>query len=93
MVLPTSDIRLSFVGDDGVNERICTLGSQSQCPAVMVEEIPQDNSGRSFHIKVPNDHDFYFWCSEKSKLLGIELLAKVCILHDEYRAILMSFML
>ncbi|KAF3433520.1 hypothetical protein FNV43_RR24622 [Rhamnella rubrinervis] len=76
-VLPTSDLRLSFIGDDGVNERICTLSSKSQCSSVAVNEIPEDDSGRSFLIKAPDGKDSYFWCSEKSKLLGIELLAKM----------------
>lgn len=79
-VLPTSDLRLSFVGDDGANERLYTLSSRSQCSAVTINEIPEDDSGRSFLIKVPDGQVFYFWCSEKSKLLGIELLAKVCLL-------------
>lgn len=76
-MLPTSDLRLSFVGDDGHTERLFILSSKSQCSAVTIEEIAADNSGRSFLIKAPDDQAFYFWCSEKSKLLGIELLAKV----------------
>lgn len=76
-LLPTSDLRLSFVGDDGNTERLFTLRSKAQCPAVAVDEIPADGSGRSFHIKISDGRVFYFWCSEKSKLLGIELLAKV----------------
>lgn len=76
-VLPTSDLRLSFIGDDGQTERLFTGSSNSQCAAVAVDEIPADNSGRSFVIKVPGGRVFYFWFSEKSKLLGIDLLAKV----------------
>ncbi|KAG2730446.1 hypothetical protein I3843_01G286900 [Carya illinoinensis] len=75
-VLPTSDLRLSFTGDDGLTERLFTI-SKSQCASVEVDEIPADNSGRSFHIKIPEGQVFYFWCSEKSKLLGMELLAKM----------------
>ncbi|XP_062154613.1 uncharacterized protein LOC133862760 isoform X2 [Alnus glutinosa] len=76
-ILPTSDLRLSFIGDDGRTERLFTLGSKSQCAAVAVDEIPADNSGRSFLIKIPDGQVFYFWCSEKSRLLGIELLVKM----------------
>ena len=76
-VLPTSDFRLSFGGDDGNTERLFILSSKSQCSSMIIEEIAADNSGRSFLIKVPDGQTFYFWCSEKSKLLGIELLSKV----------------
>ncbi|KAJ8764090.1 hypothetical protein K2173_004991 [Erythroxylum novogranatense] len=74
-VLPSSDLRLSFIGDDGNAERLFTLSSE--CTAVEVDEIPADRSGRSFHIKATDNREFYFWCSEKSKLLGLELLAKM----------------
>ncbi|KAM1162421.1 hypothetical protein ACFX2B_001395 [Malus domestica] len=76
-VLPTSNLRLSFVGDDGRIDRLCTLHNKSECSAVEVNEIPADNSGRSFLIKIPDDRIFYFWCSETSRLLGIELLLKM----------------
>ncbi|XP_057476250.1 uncharacterized protein LOC130764174 [Actinidia eriantha] len=76
-LLPTSDLRISFIGDDGHTERLLTLSSDSQSSAVAVEEIPADKSGRSFLIKIPDGEVFYFWCSEKSKLLGDELLAKI----------------
>ncbi|OIW02712.1 hypothetical protein TanjilG_29488 [Lupinus angustifolius] len=77
ILLPSSDIRISFIGDDGEVERLFTLTSKSQCAAVVVDEIPTDNSGRSFLVRTPDRKTFYFWCSEKSKLLGIELLAKM----------------
>ena len=76
-LLPTSEMRIAFIGDDGYTERLSTLSSISQCSAVAIEEIPADNSGRSFLIKIPDCEVLYFWCSEKSKLLGIELLAKM----------------
>lgn len=79
-LLPTSEMRIAFIGDDGYTERLSTLSSISQCSAVAIEEIPADNSGRSFLIKIPDCEVLYFWCSEKSKLLGIELLAKVNLL-------------
>lgn len=57
----------------------------------MIEGISADNCGRSFMIRVPtSDEPFYFWCSEKSKLLGNELLDKVgivfCELHTNVSA-------
>ncbi|KAL5734570.1 hypothetical protein ACOSP7_032431 [Xanthoceras sorbifolium] len=76
-VLPTSDLRLSFIGDDGHTERLFTFSSKFQCSAIVIEVIPTDNSGRSFLIKIPDDRVLYFWCSEKSKLLGIELISKM----------------
>ncbi|KAF5738472.1 hypothetical protein HS088_TW13G01371 [Tripterygium wilfordii] len=74
---PTSDLRLSFIGDDGQMERLFSLSNKSQSSAVVVEEIAADSSGRSFQIRISDSRVFYFWCSEKSKLLGIELLAKM----------------
>ncbi|TKY56835.1 hypothetical protein E2542_SST21281 [Spatholobus suberectus] len=79
VLLPSSDLRLSFIGDDGKTHRLFTLTSKSQCSAVVVDEIPTDSSGRSFHVRTPDSRTFYFWCSEKSKLLGIELLGKVIL--------------
>ncbi|CAI0443520.1 unnamed protein product [Linum tenue] len=76
-VLPTSYLRLSFIGDDGSTERIFTLSGESHASAILVEEIPADSSGRSFQIKVAGGTDFYYWCAEKSKLLGVELIAKM----------------
>lgn len=80
-VLPTSDLRLSFIGDDGHTDRLFTLNSKFQCSAVEVSEIPADNSGRSFVIKIPGGRVFHFWCSEMSKLLGIELIGKVRMIY------------
>ncbi|GLT43772.1 hypothetical protein SLA2020_177030 [Shorea laevis] len=77
MLLPTSDLRLLFIADDGQTERLFTLSSKSQCATVAIDDIPADGSGRSFLVKVPDGQVFYYWCSEKSKLLGIELLLKM----------------
>ena len=76
-LLPTSDLRLSFIGDDGQIERLFTFSGKPQCAAVYINEIPADNSGRSFFVKIADGKVFYYWCSEKAKLLGIELLSKV----------------
>ncbi|KAF5208105.1 flocculation protein [Thalictrum thalictroides] len=75
-LLPSSYLRISFTGDDGFSERLATLGSNCKTSSVMIEEIPADSSGRSFLLKLPSSQ-VYFWCSEKSKLLGNELLAKM----------------
>ncbi|XP_022745903.1 uncharacterized protein LOC111296110 isoform X2 [Durio zibethinus] len=76
-LLPASDLRLSFVGDDGQIERLFTFSGKPQCAAVSINEIPADNSGRSFLVKIPDGKVFYYWCSEKSELLGVELLSKL----------------
>ncbi|XP_048495581.1 uncharacterized protein LOC104903675 isoform X2 [Beta vulgaris subsp. vulgaris] len=76
-LLPSSDLRLSFVGDNGETERLATLSDTSECSAVIVEEISADQSGRSFIMKLPDGEAFYFWCSEKSMLLGNDLLLKM----------------
>ncbi|KAJ4969704.1 hypothetical protein NE237_002803 [Protea cynaroides] len=76
ILLPTSDLRISFAGDTSCTEKIATLSNNSES-SVAIEEIPADNSGRSFLIKLPDGKASYFWCSEKSKLLGMELLAKM----------------
>ncbi|KAK2983243.1 hypothetical protein RJ640_023363 [Escallonia rubra] len=76
-LLPTSDLRLSFIGDDGHSERLLTLSRVSDCSSVAIEEIPADRSGRSFLMKIPGSENIYFWCSETSKLLGEELLGKM----------------
>lgn len=78
ILLPTSDLRISFVGDDGQTERIYTLLNNCiQSSLVAVEELSEDASGRSFSVKIPDGREIFFWCSEKSKLLGDELLRKV----------------
>ncbi|KAI3721090.1 hypothetical protein L2E82_32094 [Cichorium intybus] len=76
-LMPTSDLRISFHGDDGHVERLSTLRNLSDCPSVVIEGISADNSGRSFTIRVPSADPFYFWCSEKSRLAGNELLDKM----------------
>lgn len=74
---PTSDLRISFNGDDGSVERLATLSSEAQCTDVEIKEISADKSGRSFLIKNSDSVVSYFWCSEKSRLFGYELLRKV----------------
>jgi len=46
---------------------------------VVVEEISADNSGRSFLIRISESKVLYYWCAEKSKEHGMELLTKVCL--------------
>lgn len=77
MLLQTSELCISFTGDDGCVERLATLSTETQCSAVEIEEISADKSGRSFLIKIPGGETFYFWCSEKSQLLGNELVQKM----------------
>ncbi|ERN12899.1 hypothetical protein AMTR_s00050p00185180 [Amborella trichopoda] len=64
--LPSSDLRFSFVGDDGCMERLAVLSPDDDNAVATIEEIPADTSGRSFEIKLPGSSVFYFWLSEKS---------------------------
>lgn len=54
-----------------------TFCSESDCSAIKIKNIVADESGRSFLISIPDGETFYFWCSEKSKLLGDELRRKM----------------
>ncbi|XP_076941498.1 uncharacterized protein LOC143611079 [Bidens hawaiensis] len=76
-LLPSSDLRISFLSDDGHTESLSILRNTSDCSSVMIEGIPTDSSGRSFAVRIPNKDPIYFWCSEKSRLLGNELLEKM----------------
>ncbi|XP_042044280.1 uncharacterized protein LOC121790048 [Salvia splendens] len=76
-LLPTSDLRISFNGDDGSEERLATLSTEAQCTDVEIEEIPADKSGRSFFVKTSDGVVSYFWSSEKSMFVGYELLGKL----------------
>ncbi|KAM0043119.1 hypothetical protein Hdeb2414_s0010g00337541 [Helianthus debilis subsp. tardiflorus] len=76
-LLPTSDLCISFLSDDGYTETLSILRTISDCSSVKIEAIPTDSSGRSFAVRIPNKDPFYFWCSEKSRLLGNELLEKM----------------
>ncbi|XP_026414220.1 uncharacterized protein LOC113309914 isoform X2 [Papaver somniferum] len=76
-LLPNSDLRISFVGDDGSTERLATLSGVSKSSMVEIKEIQADSSGRSFLVQVLGGQDSYFWCSEKSKAFGHQLLAKL----------------
>ncbi|KAL7108788.1 hypothetical protein ACP275_06G135400 [Erythranthe tilingii] len=76
-LLPTSDLRILFNGDDGYMERLATLSTEAKFTDIEIEEISEDKSGRSFLIKSSDNVVSYFWCSEKSKLLGDELLGKM----------------
>ncbi|KAL6580971.1 hypothetical protein OROMI_006894 [Orobanche minor] len=76
-LLPTSDLRISFNGDDGSVERLATLSAEVQGTVIEIEEIAADKSGRSFILKTLDRAISFFWCSEKSKLVGDELLGKM----------------
>lgn len=77
-LLPSSNMHISFIGDDGCTERLAVLSNEFDSSDVSIEEISADTSGRSFLLKFPGHRALYYWCSEKSKLHGLELVAKVC---------------
>ncbi|KAI3994476.1 hypothetical protein MKX01_012733 [Papaver californicum] len=76
-LLPNSDLRISFTGDDGSTERLAMLSDVPDSSMVIIKEIPADSSGRSFLVQVLGGQGSYFWCSEKSKAFGDQLLAKL----------------
>ncbi|KAG6436575.1 hypothetical protein SASPL_101476 [Salvia splendens] len=76
-LLPTSNHRVSFNGDDGSMEILATLSSGDHCTSLEMEEIFADNSRRSFLLRTVDDVVFYFWCSEKYQFLGNEMLKKM----------------
>ncbi|XP_020571091.1 uncharacterized protein LOC110018197 [Phalaenopsis equestris] len=76
-LLPSSHMRLSFTEDDGHIERLALISNDGESSSVTIESISSDNSGRSFLIKFPGSGNMYFWCSEKSKTNGMELLVKM----------------
>lgn len=76
-LLPTSNLCISLVDDDGRVERLGTISIGSGSSCTEIEEIPSDQSGRSFVLKIAGSKDLYFWSSERSKLLGDKLLEKV----------------
>lgn len=78
MLLPSSKMRISFIGDDGCVERLAVLSNDSDSSDVVIEDISADSSSRSFLVKLPASQVLYYWCSEKSEIYGKELLAKVC---------------
>jgi hypothetical protein len=79
-LLPSSSMHITFSGDDGHSEQLALLSDAFEDSEVRVEEISADNSGRSFLIRISESKVFYYWCAEKSKECGMELLAKVCTL-------------
>lgn len=77
ILLPTSDLRILFLGDDGCIERLATFSFDSESSSAEIKDISADKSGRSFSVQIHGDKVHYFWGSEKSKLLGDELLQKM----------------
>ncbi|XP_062189243.1 uncharacterized protein LOC133892463 isoform X2 [Phragmites australis] len=68
---------LTFAGDDGYSEQLALFNSAFEISEVVIEEISADNSGRSFVIRISGSKVFYYWCAEKSKEHGVELLTKM----------------
>eukprot|EP00252_Welwitschia_mirabilis_P007316 TRINITY_DN1855_c0_g1_i4.p1 TRINITY_DN1855_c0_g1~~TRINITY_DN1855_c0_g1_i4.p1 ORF type:complete len:628 (-),score=103.59 TRINITY_DN1855_c0_g1_i4:162-2045(-) len=58
-------------------ERLAVLSPSDENTNVIIEDIPVDVSGRSFLVKLPCGKTSYFWQSERSKLVGDELLSKM----------------
>ncbi|XP_026656451.1 uncharacterized protein LOC103695761 [Phoenix dactylifera] len=76
-LLPSSKMRISFIGDDGCVERLAVVSNDLDSSDVLIEDISADSSSRSFLVKLPGSQVLYYWCSEKSEIYGKELLAKM----------------
>ncbi|CAL9147543.1 uncharacterized protein LOC103983358 [Musa acuminata AAA Group] len=76
-LLPSSNMHISFIGDNGCAESLAVLSNDFDSFDAILEEISADTSGRSFLLKLPGPRVLYYWCSEKSKVHGLELLAKM----------------
>ncbi|XP_078180652.1 flocculation protein isoform X2 [Carex rostrata] len=75
---PASRLQISFVGDDGRTEQLCSIScNSSEVDSIIIEEIVADTSGRSFLVKVSESQVFYYWLSEKSLSHGLHLLGKM----------------
>ncbi|OEL17853.1 hypothetical protein BAE44_0021128 [Dichanthelium oligosanthes] len=81
-LLPSSSMCLTFVGDDGYSEQLALLSNGFEFLEVVIEEISADNSGRSFLVRISESKVLYYWCAEKSKEHGMELLTKMKNLLD-----------
>ncbi|PKA52007.1 hypothetical protein AXF42_Ash008236 [Apostasia shenzhenica] len=75
-LLPSSHMRISFTGDDGCIERLALVGNGEYSFAI-IEEILADTSGRSFLLRLPSSQVMFFWCSDKFKSDGMELISKM----------------
>ncbi|KAK8952154.1 hypothetical protein KSP39_PZI004178 [Platanthera zijinensis] len=76
-LLPSSHMRISFTGDDGFIEKLAVVGNDLESASVIIEGISADTSGRSFLLKFSDSRILFFWCSEKSKGDGMELIVKM----------------
>ncbi|MCO5591815.1 hypothetical protein L7F22_045807 [Adiantum nelumboides] len=75
-LLPCSEMRLSFIADDGEIERIAAVKSIVEDTHVTLEMLDADLSGRSFLLKTSSGKHF-FWQSERSMAVGRELVTKM----------------
>ncbi len=79
-MLLSSEMRLSFVTDAGIAERIPARSSELETSGVILEYLATDPSGRSFVLKSSGHKLSFFWQSESSKAVGDEMVCKVIIL-------------
>eukprot|EP00249_Psilotum_nudum_P023974 c29045_g1_i1 orf=372-3281(+) len=77
IMLPSSEMRLSFIGDNGAVERVAVVRPGSDIPPVRLILLPPDTSGRTFVIKIHGGGQAFFWQSEKFKDVGTQLLSKL----------------
>ncbi|KAI5055896.1 hypothetical protein GOP47_0029417 [Adiantum capillus-veneris] len=75
-MLPCSEMRLSFIGDDDEIERIAAVKSMVEDTHVTLEILDEDSSCRSFVLKTSNGKRF-FWQSERSMAIGSRLVTEL----------------
>lgn len=78
MLLPCSEMRLSFADDVGTVERVAITIPGVESGGISIEELEEDASRRTFVLKDRGGNIINcFWQSEKLKSTGDELITKV----------------
>lgn len=79
MLLPCSEMRLSFADDVGMVERVAITSPGMENGGILIQELKEDASKRTFLSKDRSGRYQYFWQSEKLNTTGDELISKVPI--------------
>ncbi|XP_073387804.1 uncharacterized protein [Physcomitrium patens] len=77
MLLPCSEMRLSFADDVGMVERVAITSPGMENGGILIQELKEDASKRTFLSKDRSGRYQYFWQSEKLNTTGDELISKI----------------
>ncbi|GBG63305.1 hypothetical protein CBR_g37391 [Chara braunii] len=77
IMLPCSELRLYFIADRGVVERVAVLTLGMERPGAELQMLQGDCSGRTFCIRLCSGRKVFFWNSEKCKTYGDDLISKL----------------